>query len=337
MLPKTRHRRRKRHRRTRRHNPFKQFGAARRRPSTSTKTPRAPTTKPQPQCSPSRRGKRAFTCFSEGALDRLRRAWNQSHPQNKIPSSYDGHELWEALNARMRDLCDDGNESCWIDQPFMRQKIQDGGKETSHEILSHTFTPPRPDEWRQKPYEWLSSKDIIDVMEQYMHTRPEFVFEGPVPIDFDKRDRFGKCLIDELCAVDLGEKAKEGYTKLGIVFNLDPHDKPGSHWVALFADITGGKIYYFDSYGFPPEKEIETLITRFMDQGRRMGKRMQWRRNTREHQRKNSECGVYCLYFIIRMLEGADFGREFLSRRIPDEEIHKYRWVFWRETHPKST
>ena len=43
---------------------------------------------------------------------------------------------------------------------------------------------------------------------------------------------------------------------MGIVFNLDPHDKPGSHWVSMYVDLNNGGIYYFDSYGYKPLKEI---------------------------------------------------------------------------------
>ena len=34
------------------------------------------------------------------------------------------------------------------------------------------------------------------------------------------------------------------------VINLDKHDQPGSHWVAVYDD--GEKVEYFDSFGFPP-------------------------------------------------------------------------------------
>ena len=29
---------------------------------------------------------------------------------------------------------------------------------------------------------------------------------------------------------------KQGINKIGVIFNLDKHTQPGSHWVALFID-----------------------------------------------------------------------------------------------------
>ena len=34
------------------------------------------------------------------------------------------------------------------------------------------------------------------------------------------------------------------------VINLDEHDQPGSHWVAVYDD--GDKVEYFDSFGVRP-------------------------------------------------------------------------------------
>ena len=30
---------------------------------------------------------------------------------------------------------------------------------------------------------------------------------------------------------------KRGKTKIGIIFNTDPHDKPGQHWISMFINI----------------------------------------------------------------------------------------------------
>lgn len=46
-----------------------------------------------------------------------------------------------------------------------------------------------------------------------------------------------------------------------IVINLDPHYKPGSHWVCLY--LSGNRVEYFDSYGLPPFlKTSKSLLTR---------------------------------------------------------------------------
>jgi hypothetical protein len=43
----------------------------------------------------------------------------------------------------------------------------------------------------------------------------------------------------------------------------------------------------------------------------------------------DSECGVYCLYFISQMIKKANF-KPFKGKRIPDKEMERYRRVFFR-------
>ena len=71
-------------------------------------------------------------------------------------------------------------------------------------------------------------------MKQYEKTYKCFDFIGPSPIDYDKHVSYGECVWEELCEFSLNKQIKEGKTKIGIIFNLDPHHKPGSHWVAMF-------------------------------------------------------------------------------------------------------
>ena len=52
--------------------------------------------------------------------------------------------------------------------------------------------------------------------------------------------------------------------------------------------------------------------------------------NTRRHQFSNSECGMYCLYFIIRMLKGDSFSK-FTSKKIPDKFMMKLRKIYFNQ------
>ena len=44
-----------------------------------------------------------------------------------------------------------------------------------------------------------------------------------------------RTVVREFCTLHRGTKDK-GITKIGLIFNLDPHYKEGSHWVAMFID-----------------------------------------------------------------------------------------------------
>ena len=50
--------------------------------------------------------------------------------------------------------------------------------------------------------------------------------------------------------------------------------------------------------------------------------------NKTPHQKGNSECGVYSLNFIIRMLDGESFN-DISKNRIDDSQINKFREVYF--------
>lgn len=79
--------------------------------------------------------------------------------------------------------------------------------------------------------------DIEALEKEYEKLFQDYKFLGTVPIDFDLHSETGECLVSALCRTRIDKLFKEGYHKIGIIFNTDPHDGPGEHWVALFADI----------------------------------------------------------------------------------------------------
>ncbi len=44
-----------------------------------------------------------------------------------------------------------------------------------------------------------------------------------------------------------------------------------------------------------------------------------------EHQKKDGECGMYCLYFIISLLKGKHNLNYFKTKRIPDKKVQELR------------
>jgi hypothetical protein len=136
--------------------------------------------------------------------------------------------------------------------------------------------------------------------------------------------------------------------RIGIVPNLDEHWKGGSHWVSLFANLETGQIYYYDSYGYRPNKRIRTYVKLIAewkyknDTGNKLDinveeymKGNQKPKNTIENkydiqynqlrnQFKGSECGVYSMNFIIRLLHGVNFD-EIAKNKILDDTINKCR------------
>lgn len=198
-------------------------------------------------------------------------------------------------------------------------------------LLKQYLRPVQPEGWKEDPDMWLDTNNIEAVMKQYEEANPKFDFMGPYPIDFAapdpyQKDQSGgkKCLIREMCGLRVQESMKKGQQYIGIIYNLDPHYKDGSHWVANFIDIPKHKCYYFDSYGYEPPSQV----ARFMKWLTTQDPAMKLAYNARRFQFQGSECGMYSLYFIIRMLGGDNF-RAFCRRHPKDSAMLDLRnWLF---------
>lgn len=198
------------------------------------------------------------------------------------------------------------------------------------ELEKTYLRPAQPSKWKEDPDMWLDSLNIESVMKQYEEAYPSFEFMGPFPIDFAAPDPYNttggekKCLIREICGLRIQDALKQGTKSIGIIYNLDPHFKDGSHWVANYVDIPGHKCYYFDSYGYEPPKQIATFMKWLTTQD----PKMKLMYNARRFQFQGSECGMYSMYFIIRMLSG-DLFRPFCRKQPRDSVMLDLRdWLF---------
>jgi hypothetical protein len=235
----------------------------------------------------------------------------------------DSKEIHKTLTKYMSDICN--KESCWLKQNFMDIK-------TKNE-LTESFAPVSPEEWKKNPNEWLSSVDIMKVMKQYERAYKCFDFIGPSPIDFDTKMLYGECVWDELCNFSLYEQIKKGKTKIGIIFNTDPHNKPGQHWISMFINIKKKKIFFFDSVGDKAPKEIMMLINRIIKQGKKLNMNIKFDQNHPvEHQYGDTECGIYSLFFISHMLEDKFTEHYMKTHILKDDYMQKFRKVYFNES-----
>jgi len=259
------------------------------------------------------------SCFSLKSLRKIAIAYNAEHRDKVIKNigRLTKSQLVREITDRLSHVCP--NQWCWIDQNFVK-KINDP------EIQYLTFRPRRP----VGKYRWLSTDDIYKVMSQYQEIYKNFRFFGPVPIDFD-------IVHQELANLQLGRLYRKGIRKIGIVYNLDPHDKPGSHWVSLYVDLGRKLINFFDSFGSPPPPQIVNFINRISGHYEDFGnskKKFTVNINTYRHQHANSECGVYSIYFIVQSLKGKSFN-EIVSNTVSDEEMNLCRLRYFRPSGQK--
>lgn len=363
-------------------------------------------------CSP-KNSANNHTCFDNNSLKKIARNINIRKKTNiKVPKKLDNasrKQLWEVIkkNLSYKDKCSD--DYCIANTSVVQEAL-------SHEKLKETFRPIKPESWNLNERKWLSTLDIRPVMKQYEKTDKTFKFIGPVPVDFDSQTFFGTCVSDELCKIEVQKLIHKNIKKLGVVFNLDPHYKSGSHWTAMYTNFNNGGIYYFDSYGVLPPQEIQKLMLRIKKQSNLLvqngvidinkledshtvisnyeivdnnkikvdnpdiflyqnliffGKLLKTKKsklkldkktinyitekngkiltlknpiskdklkdlnvvsmksfrtfyNNRKFQFKNTECGVYSMYFIDELLHNKTYD-EFINNIIKDDDMHKNR------------
>lgn len=270
------------------------------------------------------KNKKWVTCYSRDSLVEIAKSCNESRIC-KIPVNKQTIEqLWNNIKEALKDHCE--SERCWATLPFVK-------KLNNPEIERKTFRPPMPEEWKNDMHTWLTTIDIFEVMRQYEDLYKDFMFFGPVPMDFDK-------IRNSVSQISLSHIIRSQKNKLGIVFNLDNHDQDGSHWVALFVNLSkptvyenrkyDGYIFYYDSYGIEATEEINILANRLIQQASNLSKPLNlvYVQNDVRHQYGGSECGVYCMHFILRNLKGKsiNFIKE---KRISDSEMNKFRKYFF--------
>ena len=269
------------------------------------------------QCAPSTKDKmQKFSCYDKKSLLKMRDLWNKRHLESPINSS-EPMEIWNHLKKKMEKSC--YSESCWLKQKFMENNLDD-------KLNKYTFAPKSPEKWKKNHNTWLNSVDIENVMKQYEHTFPCFRFIGPTPIDFDTHIHEDKCVWDDLCQFKLSNFIKDGVNKIGIIFNTDPHNKSGAHWISLFINIKEKYIFFFDSNGTKIPKEIKEFSNRVISQGLELDIKLKLDQNAPfVHQEGNTECGMYSLYFIISLIEDTVNPNYFKSKKISDAEMENLR------------
>ena len=261
-----------------------------------------------------------MSVFDEQEIARLCEVYNREHPkETPMSCKASAEDTWRELQKRLAAKCKTGRAECIVSSLLRR--------------------PKAPKEWEENREEWLSSDDIDAVEKNYTDVFADYYYVGSVPMDFDLKDETRKCVVSTLCNMKLTELYKQGKHRIGIVINTDPHDAPGQHWVAVFCDIRPELLYprvtYFDSYAYKPEEEIKTLMKRWKQQWdatKVHSQPMRMTFNKTRHQYKDSECGMYCLYFHYACIMNIPMGE-----RIPDDVINAFRNLLFRMPAPKDS
>lgn len=144
----------------------------------------------------------------------------------------------------------------------------------------------------------------------------------------------------------------DGYKAMACVLNTDVSNGKGRHWVCIFGDFRDSQkwtLEFFNSSGNGPgmvsgpvntsgqKGDIYAIIMDYLD---RLAIDLEKRNNVRTmsvivtdirnpHQKSNTECGPYCVYYIHKRCEGVPY-KKFRCERIPDKVVTRFRKVVFR-------
>ena len=267
------------------------------------------------QCAPNV-SDNSLTCFTYQQLKSIAKNFNQTSDA-KIKISRSKDVLWKRIYEKMKYKCND--ELCW----------------TNNDRMMERFRPRRPIEWYSNPREWLSNFDIHKVMIQYEKKYKTFKFLGVFPDDYDYKIFMNTCVAEELCKLDVADLLKHNKYQLGIIFNTDPHYLSGSHWVAVYINISENSekygFYYYDSNAQKPSTYIIKFFNQIKSQLKQKKITLKTRKefviniNTKKHQFKNTECGMFSINFIVNMLKRQNTFEMVCNSEISDDKVFKLR------------
>lgn len=271
----------------------------------------------------------AASCLDLATLVLIARLYNQhfarvdpSVPPIKLfrSSAERQHRaISDAMASNPAVGCRPMDEVCWVSQPFARAS----GRVAN--ASSRSFRPAQPASWRNNKNDWLSNEDIEAVLRQYARAgKSRIKFVGVFPIDFAEpvsAESAASCVSPEVCRLSVAEEIRRGTKHLWFVFNTDPHDEPGQHWIALYVGLDpavkrGFGVHFYDSVAKPAPPSVAAFMRRLAIEMRRaLGEggplaqvKVPVRQNRIRRQFKNTECGIYAMLFLLRMTALAGDG-----------------------------
>jgi hypothetical protein len=202
-------------------------------------------------------------------------------------------------------------------------------KEVVERVLETNFKAEGP----RNTTRLMSNFNSDDVLERWEREFSEFYPHKVNTIDFAV---YGGSL-QELNTANL---LREGKTKTACVVNTDVHTGRGIHWFAVFTDCSSGDkwtIEHFNSSGNPPRPQIVEWAAKTnkelkkYQEGAGLDIPIEFiNANKFRHQKSQTECGPYSLYYIRARLDG--IPPDYFSKNlVTDSAMIEFRKHVFRE------
>jgi hypothetical protein len=165
---------------------------------------------------------------------------------------------------------------------------------------------------------WLNTDDINRILEPYEYIKSSFSYMGCFPCNIFKFINFNK---------EFKKKKYRHKKQFAFVLNTDKNNQSGSHWISIMIDCNKKIIQYFDSTGDKPNKCLKILL--HILKNIPLFFKFKVLINTKIHQKEDSECGIYAIYFIISCFYNKSF-QQIVNNIKNDSFMKKYRYYLFR-------
>ena len=248
-------------------------------------------------------------CYNKKDLIYLCNIYNRNH-KDKINCNKTKNELFKLLNKKYNKK----NHYEWLKDTNISRNFYNN--------TITKFKPEMPSSWVNNLNEWLSTIEINNILYQYEKKYDNFKYYGAVPSD---------CPIGincQLSHIDINDLIKQKLHKIGIVYNLDTHNKTGSHWVSIIIDLKKNLIYYFDSNGLKPNKHIKKFIDNMIIKFKDLNKKSKYLYNKKNIQKTDGQCGMFSIVFIINYLKFNDINKA-INNNMNDKKMKELRKILF--------
>lgn len=288
-----------------------------------------------------------YSCLDNDIIDDLINLYNKKNTNNTIKKGTK-KEMFDEYKKRRNvkeDVCVIKTKQFaeLSSSPTLKRKLKNMPFDLSLAELYYKIPIPK------KKYEWLSNFDIDKVMAQLEKKYVKFDYLITSPMDFQTVKETD--IYREAAEINLSKLYEKGgsdiINTIAIVLNTDYYGQGGSHWVCCFIDLRScdyikanskdawEKFYkngeykcgeptfeFFDSVGSGPTPEVK----KYYEKLKKQYPTLKFKSNSVSHQKKNSECGNYCILYILSRLNGVP--AELFDNpkiRMADEWVNKQR------------
>lgn len=231
--------------------------------------------------------------------------------QDVIPEDIETKRLLEEL--KQSTGCD--SEKC-----ILKRAEESGAiSKREHNELQLYFKPKGPTNDK-----WLTDSNIRNTMKRWVINHPDFY-----PMDYAMKDYKKYPELYELANTKSSEIYKKGFKCFGCVCNTDITSRGGIHWVSIFCDMRDDNLWtveFFNSTGRSYKEFIDYTIEAAADL-RTISGEIEVKdimATTKMHQKSNSECGPYALYYIWVRLQKHPHDW-FEHNNVPDAVMLEFR------------